>query len=39
MASPEAAANLRELQQQRDNGVRTRPPPPWIPISPFSARE
>ena len=39
MASPEAAAILRELQQQRDNGVRTRPPPPRVSIALFSAHE
>ena len=39
MASPEAAAILRELQQQRDNGVRMRPPPPRVSIALFSVHE
>ena len=39
MASPEAAAILRELQQQRDNGVRRRFPPPRVSIALFSGHE
>ena len=33
MASPEAAAILRELQQERDNGVRRRLPSNPAPAS------